>query len=68
MSKIIRVKSENAQAALDAIPGSCLTEPPPYENPIWSDDEPSLLPATGMVGLMLPKGISGNQAHKLLRH
>jgi hypothetical protein len=29
------------------------------------NDEPSLLPATGMVGLVFPEGMSSNQAHKI---
>lgn len=66
MSKIIRVKIENLEKVSQVIPGSTITTPPPYENPIWADDEPSLLPATEMVGLVLPEGMSGNQAHKII--
>jgi hypothetical protein len=66
MPKIIRVKIENSKKVSQAIPGSTITTPPPYKNPIWADDEPSLLPATGMVGLVLPERMSGNKAHKII--
>ncbi len=64
--KVIRVKKNNATAALAAIPGSAFTRCPDYD---WqnglSDDH--TIPAAGMVGLKLPDGMSGKQAHKLLK-
>lgn len=66
MTNTIRVKKENAVKVLEAIPGSKQVAAPPYENPVWDDDEPSLLPATGMVGIELPAGMSGSNAHKII--
>jgi hypothetical protein len=64
--KVIRVKQGNAQKVLAAIPGATLTTAPDYD---WccglSDDMTT--PAVGMVGIQLPDGMSGKQAHKIIQ-
>ena len=63
---IIRIKKENAKAASAAIPGANVTIAPDYD---WqnglSDDY--TIPTAGMVGVKLPDGMSGKQAHRLLK-
>lgn len=66
MRKIIRVRKENIDQILAEIPGGEVVAAPLYENPVWSDDEPSLIEPVGMVGLHLPEGMSGKQAHKII--
>lgn len=64
--KVIRVKKQNADKVLAAIPGTTLTVAPDYD---WqnglSDDV--TVPATGMVGVVLPGGMSGKQANKIIK-
>ena len=63
--KVIRVKVENAEKVLAAIPGATLTVAPDYDwNSGLSDDMTA--PAVNMVGIQLPDGMSGNQAHKII--
>jgi len=65
--RVIRVRKENAMAALAAIPGAEVTEAP-----VWIDiiDEewasPEFMDQSGFVGLRLPDGWSGTRAHKAL--
>ena len=65
MSKVIRVKQHNVVAALAAIPGSSITDPPDYDYSIGLSDDYTI-PAVNMAGIQLPDGMSGKQAHKLL--
>ena len=64
--KVIRVKKENKNKVLAAIPGSTQTTAPDYDwNTGLSDDV--TVPATGMVGIILPDGMSGKQANKIIQ-
>jgi hypothetical protein len=64
--KVIRVKAENAKKVLAAIPGATLTVAPDYDwNSGLSDDMTA--PAVNMVGIQLPDGMSGKQAHKIIQ-
>ena len=64
--KVIRVKKQNAQNILAAIPGARLTAAPDYDwNSGLSDD--MTIPALDMVGLVLPDNMSGKQAHKIIQ-
>jgi hypothetical protein len=64
--KIIRVKAKNSKKVLAAIPGATLTQAPDYDwNSGLSDDMTT--PAVGMVGIQLPDGMSGKQAHKIIQ-
>jgi hypothetical protein len=64
--KVIRVKEENSKKVLAAIPGATLTQAPDYDwNCGLSDDMTA--PAVGMVGIQLPDGMSGKQAHKIIQ-
>ena len=75
------VKEENIFKALKAIPGSEKCSAPDYvdegvgdflipgrEGESWSDfADFQAISAKGMVGLKLPDGMSGNEAHRLLK-
>ena len=64
--KVIRVKKQNADKVLAAIPGAAITTAPDYDwNCGLSDD--TFMPAVGMVGVILPDGMSGKQANKIIR-
>ena len=64
--KVVRVKTENFKKVLAAIPGATLTQAPHYDwNSGLSDDMTT--PAVGMVGIQLPDGMSGKQAHKIIQ-
>jgi hypothetical protein len=63
--KIIRVKKENAQRVLAAIPGATLTTAPDYDFESGLSDDMTA-PAVGMVGIQLPDNMSGKQAHKII--
>lgn len=64
--KVIRVKQANVDKVLAAIPGANITTAPDYDwNCGLSDD--MTMPAVGMVGVILPDGMSGKQANKIIR-
>ncbi len=64
--KVIRVKQGNTPSVLAAIPGATLTQAPDYDwNSGLSDDMTA--PAINMVGIQLPDGMSGKQAHKIIQ-
>ncbi len=64
--KVIRVKKENAQKVLAAIPGAALTAAPDYDNYAGLSDDMAI-PALDMVGLALPDNMSGKQAHRIIQ-
>jgi len=64
--KVIRVKEENCQKVLAAIPGSFLTQAPDYDFESGLSDDMTA-PAVGMIGIQLPDGMSGKQANKIIK-
>jgi len=64
--KVIRVKQANAAKVLAAIPGATITTAPDYDYYSGLSDD-MIIPAVGMVGIILPDGMSGKQANKIIK-